>query len=142
MILACRSEFAGSSDSFGLSTSGARAGGSPPGLAARGRLASGTSRGFRSASGRLPAPPLINLVVGGKTPMLTLDEIRGCGFAVVLYANAALQATIKAVQGVLGHLKANGSLEGVEGAMASFVERQRLVGKPAFDAREARYAGG
>jgi 2-methylisocitrate lyase-like PEP mutase family enzyme len=91
--------------------------------------------------GRLPAPQLINLVVGGKTPMLTLDEIRGCGFAVVLYANAALQATIKAVQGVLGHLKTTGSLDGVEDAMASFGERQRLVGKPVFDAREARYAG-
>jgi 2-methylisocitrate lyase-like PEP mutase family enzyme len=91
--------------------------------------------------GRLPAPQLINLVVGGKTPMLTLDEIRGCGFAVALYANAALQATIKAVQGVLGHLKATGSLDGVKGAMASFAERQRLVGKPVFDAREARYRG-
>jgi 2-methylisocitrate lyase-like PEP mutase family enzyme len=91
--------------------------------------------------GQLPAPQLINFVVGGKTPLLTLDEVRAFGFAVTLYANAALQATIKATQDVFAHLKSKGTLSGAEEMMATFTERQRLVGKDSFDALDARYKG-
>lgn len=91
--------------------------------------------------GELPAPQLINLVIGGKTPILSLEEIRRSRFSLVLYANAALQAMIKAVQGVLGHLKATGSLEAATDLMAGFEERQRLVSKDEFEARELRYRG-
>ena len=78
---------------------------------------------------------------GGRTPLLTIDELRELGFSVALYANAALQATILAVQEVLGHLKQQGSLAGAENRLASFTERQRIVAKDAFDALEARYIG-
>jgi 2-methylisocitrate lyase-like PEP mutase family enzyme len=90
---------------------------------------------------RLSAPQLVNVVMGGKTPMLPQAELRSMGFAVALYANAALQSMVKAVQDVLGHLKAHGSLAGVEDRLASFTERQRVVGKDAFDAAEKRYVG-
>jgi 2-methylisocitrate lyase-like PEP mutase family enzyme len=93
------------------------------------------------AIAKLPAPQIANLVIGGRTPLLSTDELRELGFAVALYANAALQATIRAVQDVLGHLKQQGSLSGAEDKLASFVERQRIVGKDAFDALEARYTG-
>ncbi|HKH33740.1 MAG TPA: oxaloacetate decarboxylase [Beijerinckiaceae bacterium] len=89
----------------------------------------------------LPTPQVANIVVGGRTPNLPLGELRELGFAVALYANAALQATIKAVQDVLGHLKHNGSLAGVQDRLASFAERQRIVDKDRFDTREARYSG-
>lgn len=88
---------------------------------------------------RLPAPQVVNVVIGGKTPMLPLEELQRLGFAVALYANAALQATIASVQHVLAHLKADGSLAGVKDRLATFSERQRLVGKEAFDALERRY---
>jgi 2-methylisocitrate lyase-like PEP mutase family enzyme len=91
--------------------------------------------------GQLPAPQLINFVVGGKTPLLTLDEVRSSGFAISLYANAALQATIKATQDVFARLKSRGTLSGAEDMMATFAERQRLVGKDSFDALDARYKG-
>jgi 2-methylisocitrate lyase-like PEP mutase family enzyme len=90
---------------------------------------------------QLSAPQLVNVVVGGKTPMLPQEELREMGFAVALYANAALQTMVKAVQDVLGHLKAHGSLAGVEDRLASFAERQRVVGKDAFDAAEKSYVG-
>lgn len=89
----------------------------------------------------LAAPQVANIVVGGRTPNLGLDELRGLGFAVALYANAALQATIRAVQDVLGALKTDGSLAGVQDRLASFSERQRVVDKDRFDALEARYSG-
>ncbi|MET0528825.1 MAG: oxaloacetate decarboxylase [Microvirga sp.] len=90
--------------------------------------------------GQLPAPQLVNVVIGGKTPMLELDELKGYGFALALYANAALQASVKAIQDILSTLKRSGSLIGAEGQMASFAERQRIVGKDVYDAIEKRYA--
>ena len=88
----------------------------------------------------LPAPQIMNIVIGGKTPMLSLEELKGLGFSIVLYANAVLQVTISAVQAMLDQLRRQGSLDGYESRLASFEERQRVVGKPFFDALEKRYA--
>lgn len=89
---------------------------------------------------RLAAPQLINIVAGGLTPMIGIDVLEGMGFSMILYANAALQASIAGMQKVLGHLKEHGSLDGVSAQLASFEERQRLVGKPRFDALEKKYS--
>lgn len=88
----------------------------------------------------LPAPQIINIVVGGKTPMLTLQELKDLEFSVVLYANAALQVTVSAIQKMLEKLRREGSLAGYESQLASFEERQRVVAKPFFDTLERRYA--
>ncbi|KRE18237.1 carboxyvinyl-carboxyphosphonate phosphorylmutase [Bosea sp. Root381] len=91
--------------------------------------------------GQLPAPQLVNVVMGGKTPMLPREDLAEMGFSIALYANAALQAMVLAAQEVLGSLRDVGSLANAEDRLASFSERQRIVGKPAFDALEARYKG-
>jgi len=93
------------------------------------------------AIGQLPAPQLINFVFGGKTPMMTPDALSDAGFSLVLYANAALQASVRAMHDVLGHLRRTGSLDGVSDRLASFAERQRLVGKDEFDTLADRYDG-
>ena len=89
---------------------------------------------------RLPVPQLINIVAGGLTPMIPRDELERMGYAMVLYANAALQAAVAGMQKVLGHLKERGSLAGLSNELASFDERQRLVQKPQFDALEKKYS--
>jgi 2-methylisocitrate lyase-like PEP mutase family enzyme len=89
---------------------------------------------------RLPVPQLINIVAGGLTPMIPRDELESMGYAMVLYANAALQASIAGMQKVLGQLKERGSLAGMANELASFEERQRLVQKPHFDALEKKYS--
>jgi 2-methylisocitrate lyase-like PEP mutase family enzyme len=89
---------------------------------------------------RLAAPQLINIVAGGLTPMVGTDELGNMGFSMILYANAALQASVAGMQKVLGHLKARGSLDGVSAELASFDERQRLVGKTRYDALEKKYS--
>lgn len=93
------------------------------------------------AIGKLPKPQLINLVVGGRTPMMGLEDLGKAGFSLVLYANAALQASVKAMQEVLSSLRNNGSLDQVEERLASFTERQRLVGKPEIDMLTRKYEG-
>jgi 2-methylisocitrate lyase-like PEP mutase family enzyme len=89
---------------------------------------------------RLPVPQIVNIVAGGVTPMLPMDELTRMGFAMVLYANAALQASIAGMQKVLGHLKVHGSLTAVSDQLAGFEERQRIVSKPRFDALEKKYS--
>ena len=85
------------------------------------------------------APHVANIVFGGKTPDPGQAELARMGFSLVLYANAALQAAVKAANEVLGALKRDGSLEGVRDRLASFEERQRVVEKPAWDALEAKF---
>jgi 2-methylisocitrate lyase-like PEP mutase family enzyme len=87
----------------------------------------------------LPVPQLANMVFGGLTPTVPQEKLAEMGFGAVLYANAALQAALKAVQEVLGSLKANGSLAQVSERLASFGERQRAVAKDQYDKLEARY---
>ena len=89
---------------------------------------------------RVKAPQFINIVAGGVTPMIALDELKSMGYSMVLYANAALQASVAATQKVLKHLKAHGSLDEVSAELASFEERQRLVGKQHYDALEKKYS--
>ncbi|MFH6787100.1 MULTISPECIES: isocitrate lyase/PEP mutase family protein [Methylobacterium] len=90
----------------------------------------------------LPVPQVANIVFGGRTPDPGRERLAGMGFSIVLYANAALQAALKASFDVLGALKRDGSLAGVADRLASFEERQRAVDKEAWDAREARYRVG
>ena len=88
----------------------------------------------------LPAPQVANIVFGGLTPDIGQARLAEMGFGLVLYANAALQAALKASQDVLGALKRDGSLTAVADKLAGFEERQRVVAKDAYDALEARYA--
>jgi 2-methylisocitrate lyase-like PEP mutase family enzyme len=85
------------------------------------------------------APQVVNIVFGGKTPDPGRAELAKMGFSLVLYANAALQAALKAAIDVLGALKRDGSLDGVAEQLASFEERQRIVNKPTWDALEDRF---
>ncbi|HXE21956.1 MAG TPA: isocitrate lyase/PEP mutase family protein [Rhodoferax sp.] len=61
------------------------------------------------------------------------------GFGIVLYANAAFQGALAGMQKALSVLRETGRLEEDPALVAPFAERQRLVGKPAWDAMERRY---
>ena len=88
----------------------------------------------------LPVPQIANMVFGGKTPLTSQADLEAMGFGAVLYANAALQVSIRAIADMLGVLKETGSLDSVADRVASFEERQRLVNKDKYDALEQRYA--
>ena len=95
---------------------------------------------MREIPKRLKAPQLVNIVAGGLTPMIAFETLSDMGFAIVLYANAALQASVAGMQKVLGHLHTQGSLDGVMPLLAGFEERQRLVSKPQYDALDKKYS--
>jgi 2-methylisocitrate lyase-like PEP mutase family enzyme len=88
----------------------------------------------------LPIPQLVNLVVGGRTPIFGQAELAEIGFAMVLYANVALQGAILGMQNALGALVRTGRMDEDGAIVASFAERQRLVRKSHYDELERRYA--
>jgi 2-methylisocitrate lyase-like PEP mutase family enzyme len=87
----------------------------------------------------IKAPQVVNIVFGGKTPDPGQPELAKMGFALALYANAALQAAVKGAVTVLDALKREGTLKGVQDHLLSFEERQRIVQKPIWDALELKW---
>jgi 2-methylisocitrate lyase-like PEP mutase family enzyme len=89
---------------------------------------------------RLRAPQLLNIVLGGKTPIVDRKSCEDMGYSFVLYANAALQGMLLGMRTALRTLREKGVLDERESCIASFAERQRLVGKEKFDEMERSYA--
>jgi 2-methylisocitrate lyase-like PEP mutase family enzyme len=98
-----------------------------------------TADELRSLPSRLAAPQVVNLVEGGRTPLLPLAEL--AEFRIALFANLTLQASIRGMQDVLGMLlEQQGITPEIQSKVAGWDERQRLVRKPEFDRLEDRYA--
>jgi 2-methylisocitrate lyase-like PEP mutase family enzyme len=92
-----------------------------------------------AAIARLPWPQIANIVIGGKTPEHSNDEMKQLGFAGILYANTALQAAVFGMQRALKHLNKNGKMGDTTGMLAGFAERQRLVDIQSFQDMERKY---
>jgi 2,3-dimethylmalate lyase len=92
-----------------------------------------------AAIAKLPWPQIINIVLGGRTPELPNARLKELGFAGVLYANLALQASLRGMQLALGALRQHGQVGDANALAVDFSERQRLVGKDAFDTLEQKY---
>ena len=88
----------------------------------------------------VPGIHLCNMVIGGKTPLLPRAELAAAGYSVICYANAALQASLLAMEEVLRHLHEEGSIAGAEGKLMMFAERQQVLDAEHYKALEKRYA--
>jgi 2-methylisocitrate lyase-like PEP mutase family enzyme len=98
-----------------------------------------TAEQIRALPARLPAPQLINMVIGGRTPIVSAAELADLGYAIVLYANAALQGALAGMQRALTVLRDTTRLDEDPTLVTPFDERQRLVNKPFWDALEKKY---
>lgn len=99
-----------------------------------------TADEIRALPKRLHKPQLMNMVIGGKTPIFGAEELGGLGYGIVLYANAALQGALAGMQKALTVLRDTRRVDEDPSLVAPFAERQRLVRKPELDALDARYA--
>tara|TARA_B100001105_G_scaffold36925_3_gene26146 strand:- start:695 stop:1564 length:870 start_codon:yes stop_codon:yes gene_type:complete len=94
----------------------------------------------RALPQRLAKPQLMNMVIGGRTPIFNASELAELGYGIVLYANAALQGAVAGMQKALTVLRDDKQVLESSGLVTPFAERQRLVGKPQWDEMEQRYA--
>lgn len=94
---------------------------------------------------RVAAPTLVNVVEGGLTPQLSLQEYGRLGFRIVLYPTTAVRTVAHALDALYGHLHASGTTQGTPVSMISFAERNEinnLAGLQAIGDRAADAAAG
>lgn len=87
----------------------------------------------------IPGPLVANMVEGGKTPILTREALGALGFALVLYANLAPRASMRAMHEALTILQTDGTSTAVERDIATMAERNQLTGLADWQALEQRY---
>jgi len=99
-----------------------------------------TTAELERVGSEIGVPQVANIVFGGKTPDPGRERFAEMGFSMVLYANAVLQAALKASKEVLLGLKEDGSLKNISSLLATFEDRQQSVAKDYWDGLERRYA--
>ena len=85
-------------------------------------------------------PLMVNMVEGGKTPVLPASELEALGFAFVIFPGAIVRTLAKAAEEFYGSLKAHGTTEPFRARMFDFDALNRLIGTPEMLARGERYA--
>lgn len=73
---------------------------------------------------------MINIVEGGKTPIISSKKLEEMGFNIVIYPGSAIRAAVKAVLSMLSILKTSGSTIDYINNMIKFDELQKLLYKP------------
>ncbi|MFQ5795857.1 MAG: oxaloacetate decarboxylase [Candidatus Bipolaricaulia bacterium] len=87
----------------------------------------------------IDAPLLVNLPEGGKTPLLTAQQLEHLGYDMVIHANTALRAAAKQMLHVLRYLLKHGTSQGIVDQLITFEDRDELTGLPELQARETAY---
>ena len=94
---------------------------------------------LKAIPSRIQAPQVANMVFGGLTPEPGREALEAMGYSIVLYANAALQTAIYAVDKTLSSLRDTGSLADCSNFLASFDKRQAIVQKNKWDEFELKH---
>ncbi len=87
----------------------------------------------------LDGPCAANMVEGGLTPLMPLDQLRELGFAVVIYAVGLTQVMAHAARDYLTFLKSQGTSLDYGGGMIAFEEFIETVGLNELRERERWY---
>jgi 2-methylisocitrate lyase-like PEP mutase family enzyme len=81
---------------------------------------------------------LVNMVEGGKTPVLPSSKLSALGFKVILYPTSTLRAAGKALQSCAQRLRSGGDTLGYEDRLLSFAERNHITGLAELQELELR----
>lgn len=85
-------------------------------------------------------PHIVNLVEGGKTPLLTRTQAQELGFTVMLCANTALRGAIKGASEALEILYRDESHVNVHDVICTWEQRQRLFKLNEIQIKEIEYS--
>ncbi len=88
---------------------------------------------------RIPQPKLINMFEGGKTPLVPLARLRELGYRIVIIPSDLQRAAIRAMEETLAAIRRDGNSRAVADRMASFDDREAVVGTPEYMALDRRY---
>jgi 2-methylisocitrate lyase-like PEP mutase family enzyme len=82
---------------------------------------------LKRVGAEVPGKKIVNLVHGGKTPLLASDPLHDLGFNVVLYSTPALYTATDAMLGAMKLLKESRRLDSIGDRSISFQEFQQFV---------------
>lgn len=85
------------------------------------------------------APLVANMMEGGKTPLLSAEELRKMGFRLVVFPLSALFATTYAIRETFKALKSKGITKSVMNGMVTFEEFNRFVDLHKYKKLEQKY---
>lgn len=89
---------------------------------------------------RLDAPLLANMTEGGKTPMLTAQELDDLGYSVVLFPATGFKAMLKTLQELYAEIVETGTQQGAMDRIISWEGRNDVTGLDEIVALEEKYA--
>lgn len=87
-------------------------------------------------------PVLANMVEGGRTPLLTTNELEGIGYNLVIFPTASTYITAQAMKNLMEELKAKGTTKELMDQMIPFPEFNKMIGLPEIREIEAKYVIG
>jgi methylisocitrate lyase len=95
---------------------------------------------LRAVKAAIPDVPLFaNMVEGGKTPLLTYEELQELGYKMVVFPLSALLAATKAIEAVYGELFEKKTTAGIIDHLTKFQDFEEIVGVPELRAAESKY---
>ncbi len=85
------------------------------------------------------APLMVNMFKGGKTPLLPASRLEKMGFRIAIFPSDSQRAAIHAMREALTLLKRDGSTEAMDDHLATFKERDKIVGLQEWEGLEQKY---
>lgn len=101
--------------------------------------APGSEAQIETIARAVPFPKLINMFEGGKTPLVPLGRLEELGYRIVIIPSDLQRAAIRAMQDVLAAMRRDGNSRAVADQMATFAEREAVVGTPEYLDLDRRY---
>jgi carboxyvinyl-carboxyphosphonate phosphorylmutase len=87
---------------------------------------------LRKIASSIEVPQMVNLVEGGKTPLVTIKELEEMGFKIASFSGSSQKIAIKAIQQFLADFHETGDIRLYLDDMVSLEERSRLLGLDDF----------
>jgi 2-methylisocitrate lyase-like PEP mutase family enzyme len=87
----------------------------------------------------IPGPLLINMFEGGRTPLIPAAELAALGYRLVIVPSDLQRAAIHGMQLAAATLRRDGSSAAIGDRLASFEERDEIIGLAGWSELEKRY---
>ena len=97
---------------------------------------------MRLINQRIPTYTLANMVEGGRTPMLTNNELQDLGYNLVIYPTASVYMTTKSMVTLWKALKRDGTTANMMSEMVTFEEFNDMIGLAEIREIERKYGTG
>ena len=96
----------------------------------------------KAAAALAGQPVLFNWVEGGRTPPVTIDQLRGWGFSMVIFPIAALLASVAATRAVLARIGEDGTPIRAMAGLPHMAEFLGIIGLAEVDRLGQRFSQG